>query len=86
MALKKDVVVTQDNFEGQLIAKDAYWKINRMYGNKDGFNVEVHVLIDGKVYKQVDASFVPDLGGSNFIHQAYLHLKTLPEFAGATDC
>ena len=22
----------------------------------------------------------------NFIAQAYVHLKTLPEFAGATDC
>lgn len=30
MALKKDVVVTQDNFEGQLIAKDAYWKIKHI--------------------------------------------------------
>jgi hypothetical protein len=86
MALKKDVVVTQDNFEGQLIAKDAYWKINRIYGNKDGFNIEIHVFIDDKVYKQIDASFVPDLNGANFIRQAYLHLKTLPEFAGAIDC
>jgi hypothetical protein len=27
-----------------------------------------------------------DLDGPNPIRQAYLHLKTLPEFAGATDC
>jgi hypothetical protein len=25
-------------------------------------------------------------GAENFIKQAYAHLKTLPEFAGATDC
>jgi hypothetical protein len=31
-------------------------------------------------------SFAPDLNGKNFIAQAYEHLKTLPEFAGATDC
>jgi hypothetical protein len=31
-------------------------------------------------------SFIPDLAGPNFIAQAYLHLKSLPEFAGATDC
>lgn len=31
-------------------------------------------------------SFAPALDGDNFIRQAYLHLKTLPEFAGATDC
>jgi hypothetical protein len=27
-----------------------------------------------------------DLSGDNPIRQAYLHLKSLPEFAGATDC
>jgi hypothetical protein len=27
-----------------------------------------------------------DLNGPNPIKQAYLHLKSLPEFAGATDC
>jgi hypothetical protein len=27
-----------------------------------------------------------DLDGANPIRQAYLHLKTLPEFANATDC
>jgi hypothetical protein len=31
-------------------------------------------------------SFVPNLNGANFIAQAYAHLKTLPEFAGAIDC
>lgn len=25
-------------------------------------------------------------GATNFIAQAYLHIKTLPEFAGAVDC
>ena len=27
-----------------------------------------------------------DLNGANPIAQAYIHLKSLPEFAGATDC
>jgi hypothetical protein len=27
-----------------------------------------------------------DIDGENPVRQAYLHLKTLPEFAGATDC
>ena len=31
-------------------------------------------------------SFTPNLDGQNFIAQAYNHLKTLPEFSGATDC
>jgi hypothetical protein len=29
---------------------------------------------------------VPSLDGDNSIRQAYLHLKTLPEFANAVDC
>jgi len=30
--------------------------------------------------------FQYDIAGENPIRQAYLHLKTLPEFANATDC
>jgi hypothetical protein len=30
--------------------------------------------------------FTHNLAGKNFIAQAYDHMKTLPEFAGATDC
>lgn len=33
-------------------------------------------------------AFVPSVadGSPNFIRQSYLHLKSLPDFAGATDC
>lgn len=31
-------------------------------------------------------SFEPLMDGSNFIQQAYDHIKTLPEFSGAVDC
>ena len=31
-------------------------------------------------------SFSANLDGPNFIKQAYLYLKTLPEFSDATDC
>jgi hypothetical protein len=30
--------------------------------------------------------FVPDLDGQNFIAQAYVHFKALPQFANAVDC
>lgn len=29
---------------------------------------------------------VSSIGGENFIAQAYLHLKSLPEFSGSQDC
>ena len=37
------------------------------------------------VYATRSHVFSPDLEGGNFIEQAYLHLKSLPEFAGADD-
>lgn len=40
----------------------------------------------GIAFDRTEFGFIPDLSGPNFIAQAYLHLKTLPEFAGATDC
>lgn len=39
---------------------------------------------NGAVIKQRHYDF--DLIGENPVRQAYLYLKTLPEFAGATDC
>ena len=41
---------------------------------------------DGEMFKAGAYTFTPSMDGGNFIKQAYGHLKTLPEFAGATDC
>ena len=51
-------------------------------------------MIADVLYKTNSVSFVRSYliplsvldGSPNFIRQAYLHLKTLPEFANATDC
>jgi hypothetical protein len=88
MALKKNYVETRENFSGSLTASDAYWRVSKISGTKNNMTMFVNVSetsgriqITEKMY-----SFVPDLNGKNFIAQAYEHLKTLPEFAGATDC
>lgn len=86
MALKKDLVITQAGFNGSLVAKDAYWKISRISGGKEGIHITVQCLVNDKVEKEVGEHFVPALEGNNFIQQAYAYLKTLPEFAGAVDC
>jgi len=86
MALQKDAVITQNGFEGSLLSRDAYWKIHQLIGGKNGMHIEVHCLVNDAFHKQVNFHFVPNLSGENFIAQAYAHLKTLPEFAGATDC
>ena len=86
MALKKDLTVEKENFFGSLVAKDAYWKITSINGNKYGLIVSVDAFVNDVFSERKTSSFVPVLDGQNFIRQAYEHLKTLPEFAGATDC
>jgi hypothetical protein len=86
MALQKDVVIKQNGFEGFLICRGAYWKIDRIVGNKNGIHIEIQCLVNNVAYKQEDHYFVPTLDGKNFIAQAYDYLKTLPEFAEAIDC
>jgi hypothetical protein len=90
MALKKTYTQTQAPFNGALEIANAYWRVEQVtatkneaqcvvtVNNQDGDNV---VQVANKRY-----SFAPDLAGKNFIAQAYDHLKTLPEFAGAIDC
>ena len=56
-------------------------------GNKSSAQATVR-YVDGTLTFQKNFTIplsVAD-GSPNFIRQAYLHLKTLPEFAGAEDC
>jgi hypothetical protein len=47
----------------------------------------VQRTVESKLQDTVSVlDFIPDMEGGNFIKQAYLYLKTLPEFADAVDC
>lgn len=89
MALAKPIQVT-DSFGDQKTFQNAYIRVENVSGNKTRMMAEIKVYKDAasttKPIKQLVEKFAPDLGGSNLIAQAYAHLKTLPEFAGATDC
>lgn len=87
MALSKALSKTILGFSGELVAQGVYFRISSITGDKFGMTATVIGISDGaQVYIQ-DHVFEPDLDSSdNFIKQAYLHLKTLPEFADATDC
>jgi len=85
MALEK-TVQTEFGFT----AENAYHKIgvvkiskkNVMHFNADSYtskNAQKPFFSEGHVCGY-------DLTGANPIAQAYAHIKTLPEFAGATDC
>ena len=87
MAIKKQITL-KTNFNDDVVFDNAYIKIASISGSKDllSARVDFYKSQNNALLQSVDYAFVPNLGGANFIAQAYTHLKTLPEFAGATDC
>jgi hypothetical protein len=86
MALQK---IHQINFHGKTIVfENCYFKVLYFKGNKESitFTLDAMSAKDGSSINKIDYVFTPELEGVNFIAQSYLHLKTLPEFAGASDC
>lgn len=92
MALIKDYYLPQ--FE--ITIPGCYWKIELEHGISGGKNklsVRINCFKNKSIadtnqdkYCDVDFDFVPDLlSGVNFIEQAYVYAKTLPEFNGAID-
>jgi len=90
MALSKTLTETKQHFDGVLQIADAYWKVEQVIVSKTHGIAVVSVSknVDGMKHQLTSQqfTFTPNLNGSNFIAQAYEYLKTLPEFAGATDC
>jgi hypothetical protein len=72
-----------------LVQLPVYCKVTQIHGSKDAMVASVsmmHMASGGPVVDCRSVAFVLDLDGPNFIAQAYAHAKSLPEFAGATDC
>lgn len=86
MALKKDLVVQKTGFDGFLVAKNAYWKITKLTGNKDSMNVEISAFVGDEIIDRQMSNFKPQIDGVNFIAQAYGHLKSTAFFQDAVDC
>ena len=86
MALNKIFEITV--YGEKLTLRNAYIKIDHVNGNKAQVQAKYVVYSDknGDIVEENYVGFVPDMQGSNFIKQAYEHLKTLPNFAEATDC
>jgi hypothetical protein len=88
MAIRKNYKV-QTSFGVDVTIKNAYIKASGIAGGKDDIVLTVFIF-DEDITKQVDVkyySFAPNLeSDDNFIKQAYLYLKTLPEYADAIDC
>jgi len=86
MALSKNITI--EAFGRTLNFNDAYIKVMNLNGTKEQVDVKVCSFSakDGELLETQYARFTPNMNGDNFIKQAYNHLKTLEEFAGAIDC
>lgn len=73
------------NLRDEEVQLDCYVKVSLVKANKEKATADV-VFTSGESVFTNFYDFTLDLDGGNPIKQAYLHLKTLPEFAGATDC
>jgi hypothetical protein len=92
MALQVNFKHTPIGFDTPAVLNEAYLRVDSLSGTKNKLFVTVGfynkknnemVLAQQNIFE-----FNPNVenNSSNFIAQAYAHLKTLPEFAGATDC
>jgi hypothetical protein len=65
----------------------AVCRITTISGSKTKLNIKVLHIGDAATFER-SYSFEPLVsdGSENFIKQAYLYLKTLPDFSGAEDC
>ena len=65
----------------------AYCKIASIAGNKETASVMIECSSDKcRFTKQAQVPLSVADDAPNFIKQAYLHLKTMPEWADAVDC
>lgn len=85
MALQKTVIAPQG-----FTATNAYHRV-------EAIRISGKTAMQFNVYSHVNKQTLPffaeylfdcpyDVAGANPLAQAYVHLKTLPEFAGAIDC
>lgn len=86
MAIKSDISI--EAFGTVVVLNGMYVRVSSVIGTKSlvRFVVDVsHDMASPSVHR-MEYSFVPDMDGGNFIRQAYVHLKSLPEFSAAIDC
>lgn len=86
MALNKDL--TAKYLGKSITLNGAYIKISRVEGTKDNvlLVVSAQTQKDGELIWEKGFAFDPLSQEANIFASGYGHLKTLPEFAGATDC
>lgn len=88
MAISKTIKL-KNNFGEESTFSNAYFRVDKLEGSKHLLSITVGCYKSDELtlLYENNVLFVPDLDSSdNFITQGYQYLKTLPEFADATDC
>jgi len=71
----------------QKVSFSAYVKVISISGNKNQITANVNFKSETQqFYRQYEVPISVEAEAKNFIAQVYVHLKTLPEFAGCEDC
>jgi hypothetical protein len=73
----------------EALVPGAVGRVRALHGGKNLMEIELSWFKDGShpvAFLTQHFEFTPALDGDNFIAQAYVYLKTLPEFAAAVDC
>lgn len=86
MALAHSISITVGSRD--VVFDGAYAKVTEYHGDKSRmtFVVQWSEQAGGEPLKQATYGCAINLDGPNPIAQAYIYLKSLPEFVGATDC
>ena len=71
--------------EKSTVEESCYIKVEDLMGTKE--EISFNISIAGASFAMKKSfTFSPDMGGPNFIKQAYLYLKSLGDYQGAEDC
>lgn len=86
MALEKPISFKTQY--GDITVDAVYIKVCQVTASKtDGSaHVRFYKGKDGNLLKEDNIDFPVTLDGINFIEQAYVHMKTLPQFSQSKDC
>jgi hypothetical protein len=87
MALSKDFTF-KSKYGVDVVISNCYIKVDSVNVTKSSATAIINFINSEKscVIEELLCQFAYDITGENPIKQAYLHLKTLPEFLNATDC
>ena len=84
MAIKKQV----DTVHGFSVG-DAYHRVENVTilgKEKMAFSVKIYKDVEKQAFSEMSFNCTYNLNGNNPIAQAYMHLKTLPDFSSVVDC